>query len=349
MSCALLCAACMTPHRAAAGALEDGARAVLAHACAFDPSVHAAPPQGFASSRPEVLTAPGRPARTRFVLTGPNGQVAEVLIDAANRANRRLTVTLKRGAAPMLQILADQSAAPGASAAGTGARTCRVREARRIVRDRNGKPERIALLDAGLNETGRAIELDPPVPPGKDAEGVTLAHIDSGVNYLLPQIAGALARDDAGRILGHDFWDGDARPYDVDTGRSAFFPLHHGTTVASLLLREAPRVRLVPLRYPRPHMARMGDAVRHAVAAGARIIALPMGSRDRRDWDSFEAAARASPDVLFVVSAGNAGRDIDAAPLFPASLDLANMLVVTSSDDFGRLAPAPTGAHAAST
>jgi hypothetical protein len=43
--------------------------------------------------------------------------------------------------------------------------------------------------------------------------------------------------------------------------------------------------------------------------------------------------------MLFVISAGNNGRDIDETPVYPAVLPLDNFLVVTSSDDRGRLAP----------
>ncbi|MEQ9124375.1 MAG: hypothetical protein RIM80_17630, partial [Alphaproteobacteria bacterium] len=126
-----------------------------------------------------------------------------------------------------------------------------------------------------------------------DPGGVTVAHIDSGVNYRLPQIAARLARDDEGRFLGRDLWDGDGRPFDGDTGRSPFFPIRHGTPVASLLIAEAPNVRLLPIRYPRPDMTRMAEAVAIAAAAGARIVALPMGSRDPDDWAAFAAAAQA--------------------------------------------------------
>ena len=94
----------------------------------------------------------------------------------------------------------------------------------------------------------------------------------------------------------------------------------------------------MPIRYPRPDMAQMTDAVRIAAAAGARIVAMPMGSRRAEDWTAFEAAAAAHPDVLFIVSAGNDGRDIDAEPVYPAALGLDNMIVVTSADAFGRLA-----------
>jgi subtilisin family serine protease len=158
------------------------------------------------------------------------------------------------------------------------------------------------------------------------------------VNYLLPVIAARLARDGNGTFLGLDLWDDDGRPFDGDTGRSPFFPIRHGTPVASLLVKEAPGVRLLPIRYPRPDLARMAEAVEAAASAGARIVVMPLGSRAEDDWAPFAAAATAHPEMLFVVSAGNDGRDIDAAPLYPAGLTLDNMIVVTSSDDFGRLA-----------
>ena len=49
--------------------------------------------------------------------------------------------------------------------------------------------------------------------------------------------------------------------------------------------------------------------------------------------------AAAHPGMLFVVSAGNDGRDIDRRPVYPAALALDNMIVVTSADGFGQPAP----------
>ncbi|MDJ0895649.1 MAG: S8 family serine peptidase, partial [Alphaproteobacteria bacterium] len=216
---------------------------------------------------------------------------------------------------------------------------CAPRHGRAIRYAADGMADVLVLFAADLVTEEGVEPLNPPVPAGADPGGVTVAHIDSGVNYLLPEIAPRLARDGAGSMLGVDLWDGDDRPFDGDVGRSPFFPIRHGTPVASLLVKEAPAARLLPIRYPRPDMARMADAVRIAAAAGARIAAMPMGSRRAEDWTAFEAAARAHPDVLFVVSAGNDGRDIDAEPVYPAGLGLDNMIVVTSADAFGRLAP----------
>jgi len=216
---------------------------------------------------------------------------------------------------------------------------CRLQHGRAIRYGPDGTALELVLYAPDLATVEAVEPLNPPVPAGADPGGVTVAHIDSGVNYLLPEIAARLARDDQGHPLGADLWDADDRPFDGDVRGSPFFPIRHGTPVASVLIREAPQVRLVPIRYPRPDMTRMAEAVRLAASAGASIIAMPMGSRRPEDWTRFADAADAHPDMLFVVSAGNDGRDIDAAPLYPASLPLENMIVVTSSDDFGRLAP----------
>ena len=82
-------------------------------------------------------------------------------------------------------------------------------------------------------------------------------------------------------------------------------------------------------------MSRMPDLVEHAAAAGVRIMNISMGSRSRAEWADFETAARAHPEMLFVVSAGNSGKDIDEDPVYPASLPLDNLLTVTSSDQSG--------------
>lgn len=216
--------------------------------------------------------------------------------------------------------------------------TCNVTLARAIEYDTAGTAKSIIQLDNNLIFTGIREPLDPPVPKGRDHGGVPVAHIDSGINYLLPEFRGRLARDENGNIRGWDFWDNDPRPFDINIVSSPFFPLHHGTAVASILLREAPVSKLVPYRYPRPDMSLMAQVIRASAAAGVRIALMPLGSSQKSDWIAFQTEARQHTDILFIVSAGNNGRNIDIRPLFPASLTLDNMLVVTSSDDFGRLA-----------
>ena len=218
--------------------------------------------------------------------------------------------------------------------------TCNVMAGRRLVYGAGGPARSIEFLPGSLERAVRVEPLNPPVPgppatPRAEGPQVRVGHVDSGVNYLLPDIAARLARDEDGALVGFDFWDLDDRPFDANPARSAFHPQRHGTRTASLILGEAPVASLVPYRYPRHHMSRMPDLVEHAAAAGVRIVNLSMGSRRPSDWTDFETAARAHPEMLFVVSAGNDGADIDETPVWPASLPLDNLLVVTSADDSG--------------
>ena len=271
----------------------------------------------------------GRPGRTRYGLLLANGD--EVRLERLFPTGRLRRVTLEYHR----QVAKDRvrpviSAAVGAD--------CRVIRAARIDYDATGAAETLVRLGPDLEKDLGREPLNPPVPKRRDPGGVVVAQVDTGVNYLLDFVGPRLARDGDGGVLGFDFWDMDAWPFDVDTARSAFFPLHHGTAVASILLREAPTARLIPYRYPRPEMARMADLVADADKKGAVIVNMAMGSNKRQDWDALAQAAAERPHMLFIISAGNNGRDIDRTPVYPAALDLENFLVVTSADDFGRLA-----------
>lgn len=177
------------------------------------------------------------------------------------------------------------------------------------------------------------------MPPGTDPGGIAVALIDTGVDYTLPHIARRLARDGAGALIGYDFEDGDVRPFDRVPGREGAAGARHGTRVASILLREAPATRLVVYRFKAGDFESFARAV-DAIAAGpARIVALSLGSYRREDWQPFALKAQANRELLFVMSAGNDGRNIDESPVYPASLRLDNALVVTSTDAFGRFPP----------
>jgi subtilisin family serine protease len=216
---------------------------------------------------------------------------------------------------------------------------CALRSARRLHYDPDGIAEWLEDLDEALQPNGHREPLNPPVPAHADPGGLPVALIDTGVNYLLPEINRGLARDAGGVLLGYDFWDLDERPFDVHPLRSAFFPDHHGTAIASIMLAEAPVVRLLPYRYPRPDMSRLAAAVEHAATHGARIVNLSMASYQREDWSAFERAAVGHPEVLFVVAAGNNDRDIDRRPVYPAALPLDNLIAVTAARADGQLAP----------
>ena len=215
---------------------------------------------------------------------------------------------------------------------------CALRAARRLVYDADGLAEWLEHLDDTLQPNGHREPLNPPVPPHVDPGGLPVAIIDTGVNYLLPEINRRLARDPTGALLGYDFWDLDERPFDVNPRRSAFYPERHGTTIAGIVLAEAPVARLLPYRYPRPDMSRLAMLIDHAASHGTRIVNLALTSSDPAEWAAFEQAARRHPETLFVVAAGNDNRDIDRYPEYPAALRLDNLIVVTAARADGHLA-----------
>ncbi len=197
----------------------------------------------------------------------------------------------------------------------------------------------VALLNPGLPD---ALQPDFPATSHEGSDSIDIdsglpivpvALVDSGVNYLLPEIADSLLRDASGGLAGYDYWDDDNRPFDLNLLGSPFNIQRHGTRTASILAAEAPGVRIAPFRFPRPHMHRMRELIAHIARFDIKLVGMALGGNRAEEWKAFEQAAKDHPDMLFVVSAGNNGRNIDQQPVYPAALFLENMIVVSSADD----------------
>ena len=214
---------------------------------------------------------------------------------------------------------------------------CTLNRAVYLTYKKDGRLHSLRHYSKNLNTIDRTELLNPPVPTGKDPGGVAVAHYDTGVNYQLEFIAKRLARNQSGRILGYDFKDNDRQPFDLDPSFPAFLPRRHGTAVISIFLREAPNARLIPFRHPGKDIARFGEIVETTAQTPAKIVVMPLGGYKHDQWQNFANAAKKHGDILFVISAGNDGRDIDLEPIYPASFTHDNFLVVTSTDAFGRL------------
>lgn len=225
-----------------------------------------------------------------------------------------------------------------ASLSAGGDRDCRLREGRRIIYDASGGPYALQYLDEGLKDLPHRDLLNPEVPAGQDNGGVRVAVVDSGVNYLLPEVAAALARDAGGKALGYDYWDMDDRPFDGDPLRSPFDPQRHGTLVSGVILEADPSISLVPYRYPGPAPDRIAEIIDDFVAKGVRIVNISLGSPQENRWQSFYQAARRYSDVLFVLAAGNDGKNLDQNPIYPVSYRLDNTLSVAALGRDGHLA-----------
>ena len=97
------------------------------------------------------------------------------------------------------------------------------------------------------------------------------------MNYNLPLVQEQLALDSEGQLIGYDFWDDDDRPFDKDPRKNIFFPLHHGTSVFSVLTRNLIGLKTAIYRFPANNMCRFSDLIDHADRVGIRIINLSMG------------------------------------------------------------------------
>ena len=215
---------------------------------------------------------------------------------------------------------------------------CNIMVSRLIQRDITGKIFSIDNLSSDLSKVKSSEYFNPTLEKQKPFKGIKVAIVDTGVNYNLDFIADKISRIDESNLTGYDFEDDDSLPYDIDTGRSVFFPMHHGTSVSSIILREAPMSELVVYRFPRSEMCKFENLIEHISVNKIKIVNLSMGSVNKDDWQCFYKAAKSNKNILFFVSAGNDGKNIDFDKIYPASFDLENIIVVTSSDISGNLA-----------
>lgn len=142
---------------------------------------------------------------------------------------------------------------------------------------------------------------------GADGAGVTIAIIDTGVDYLHPDLGGCLGATCKVKG-GYDFVNGDADPAD-DSG--------HGTHVAATaagVQGVAPGASILAFKVCDGGGSCPGDAIvagiRAAVAAGADVISMSLGANvngDGTDYLSREVDAARDAGVTVVVAAGNAG------------------------------------------
>lgn len=146
-----------------------------------------------------------------------------------------------------------------------------------------------------------ALARDPRVPPGRDPGGIAVAVVSTGIDYTQPQIAARLARDGEGEIIGWDFTDGDALPFDASRNG-------HGTALASMILAEAPGSRLVPVRIGPGSLTR---ALAFIGQTPAQVVVVAANGSAREDWESFRQAAHHFNQLLIIMPAAEAAEALD--------------------------------------
>ena len=179
---------------------------------------------------------------------------------------------------------------------------CNIMVSRLIQRDINGKIFSIDNLSSDLSKVKSSEYFNPTLEKQKPFKGIKVAIVDTGVNYNLDFIADKISRKNESNLTGYDFEDDDSLPYDIDTGRSVFFPMHHGTSVSSIILREAPMSELVVYRFPRSEMCKFENLIEHISVNKIKIVNLSMGSVNKDDWQCFYKAVKSNKNILFFVS-----------------------------------------------
>lgn len=163
-------------------------------------------------------------------------------------------------------------------------------------------------------------------------QGVTVAILDTGFQMDHPELAASWTSP------RYDFIDDDTDPTDVadgsDSDGDGFFDeaFGHGTHIAGIVRLVAPDAQIMPLRVLNSdghgNIFVISEAVQYAIANGADVINLSLGSLDESDLveDVLEDAV-ALQNVVVVAAAGNLSSSVEQ---FPASED--DVLAVTSID-----------------
>lgn len=190
------------------------------------------------------------------------------------------------------------------------------------------------------------------------SQQTVVAVVDSGIDFTHPDLKDnrwVNTREGAdGRDNDRNGYTDDLAGWDWVGGADANGDANgHGTAVAGLIAARGDngegvagvmwRARLMSLRVldasGAGDVGRAVEAIDYAVVKGAQVINCSWGTggQSRALRDAVERAA--ARGVLVVASAGNAGRDLDAEPYYPASYDLPNVIAVAATDASDLLAP----------
>jgi subtilisin family serine protease len=185
---------------------------------------------------------------------------------------------------------------------------------------------------------------------------VTVAVVDTGVDYDHPDLAANVWTNPADPVNGRDD-DGDGYTDDVhgpNLVRDGATPLDdagHGTHVAGIIGARGDNsvgvagvawdVDLLPVKFldadGSGNTADAAAAIDYAVRHGARVINASWGgpSFSQALYDAVKRAGERG--ALVVAAAGNDGVDADSLPDYPAGFDLPNVISVAATDRYDHL------------
>jgi len=169
-----------------------------------------------------------------------------------------------------------------------------------------------------------------------DCSSVTVAVIDSGVNYNHNDLKNNMWNDPSNNH-GYNFVDDDNDPMDLNG---------HGTHVAGAIAAEGNNsIGVVGVCWKATVMAIkvMGidgygsteniiRGVNYAVANGAKVINMSLGGSDYDPAFKSAIDSAQTAGVLVVVAAGNDNLDVETTPMYPCSYNSDNIVCVAAVD-----------------
>lgn len=182
------------------------------------------------------------------------------------------------------------------------------------------------------------------------SERVLVAIIDTGVDSTHPKLQNAFwvnqgetGLDKNGKDKSTNGIDDDHNGFVDDINGFNFVDNNgtltdhhgHGTHIAGIIHKEAPRAELMILKYYDPYspvqnLANTSRAIRYAIQMGAKIINYSGGGRSP---DALEKAALLEAEkkgILLIAAAGNDGHNNDFTGFYPASYNFSNIIAVAS-------------------
>ncbi len=292
---------------------------------------------------PDISPVPQAHLRATDNRKLPAGATIE-LRDWELKSGQRLRISIVSKGAQRL-IFADVFDGPAAQSRalirGVARGDCRIIGGRLVEyadSDRSPIPTVLRGLGPDLTPNNETFPLNPDPPTGQSQNCTHVGLLDNGVNYLRKDIAERLAYNHDGQLIGADFWERDARPFDygyparaLDPRKSIFNPRRHGSLVASVIIDYSPRnVCIVPVRFSPISRAEILEATDFFSSSNTRVVSVQVGRPQK--WPEFLRAIERHPEILFVAAAGNGGRDLRQFPSFPASYSAPNLLVVAGTD-----------------
>ncbi len=193
-----------------------------------------------------------------------------------------------------------------------------------------------------------------PAPKKSEPEQVLVAVIDTGIDSSHPDLkasiwvnVGETGLDEFGRDKatngidddGNGFVD-DVEGYDFASRQAQVQDEHgHGTHIAGILVKEAPGVRIMNLKYFRPGISGTEAlknslaAMRYAIAMKADIINYSGGGTSPSAEEIAVLTEASRKGILVVAAAGNEASNSESQPFYPANYRLPNILSVTAINE----------------